>query len=81
MLSEAEIVSLFALLEVEGPFSKVSASFRVISKRRGIAASWAKQGLHDLETTINHAQKLGIKVLPVNFKITFDNCIDDLFIK
>ncbi|XP_034249523.1 eIF-2-alpha kinase GCN2 isoform X2 [Thrips palmi] len=61
MLSEAEIVSLFGLLEVEGPFSKVSASFRVISKRRGAAASWAKQGLHDLETTINHAQKLGIK--------------------
>lgn len=61
ILSEAEIVSLFSLLEVEGPYSKVSASFRVISKRRGAAASWAKQGLHDLETTINHALKLGIK--------------------
>lgn len=56
------MVSLFSLLEVEGPIAKVSASFRVVCKRKGSAASWAKQGLHDLENTISHAQTLGIKV-------------------
>lgn len=61
ILTEPEMASLFSLLEVEGPYSKVSATFRVVTKRKGEAASLAKQGLHDLENTINYAQALGIK--------------------
>ena len=83
MLSESEIVSLFALLEVEGPFSKVAASFRAVCKRRGSAAAWAKQGLHDLENTISHAQALGIKVCSLTnheseHVYCFDNIVQNL---
>lgn len=56
------MASLFSLLEVEGPFGKVAAAYRVVSKRKGLASSLVKQGLNDLESTIQLAQALGIKV-------------------
>ncbi|KAJ1529287.1 hypothetical protein ONE63_006085 [Megalurothrips usitatus] len=61
VLNESEMASVFSLLEVEGPFSKVSAIFRGVCRRKGPAASLAKQGLRDLENIISYAQALGVK--------------------
>ncbi|XP_063427677.1 eIF-2-alpha kinase GCN2-like [Mytilus trossulus] len=61
-LSEQVISSLLNFLEMEGPFSKISSFLRCITKTKGEAASLAKQGLHELETVINHAVSMGCKL-------------------
>jgi translation initiation factor 2-alpha kinase 4 len=57
------MVTLFSLIEMESPISKVASTLRVITKRKGEAASLAKQGLHELETIITNAEALGVKVI------------------
>jgi translation initiation factor 2-alpha kinase 4 len=57
------MVTLFSLIETENPISKVASAFRIITKRKGEAASLAKQGLHELETIISNTEALGVKVI------------------
>jgi translation initiation factor 2-alpha kinase 4 len=57
------MATLFSFIEIEGPISKVASTLRVITKRKGEAASFAKQGLHELETIISNAEALGVKVI------------------
>jgi translation initiation factor 2-alpha kinase 4 len=57
------MVTLFSLIETESPISKVASAFRVITKRKGEAASLAKQGFHELETIITNTEALGVKVI------------------
>lgn len=61
-LTEQVISSLLTLLEMEGPFGKISSFLRCITKTKGEAASLAKQGLHELETVMNHAVSMGLKL-------------------
>ncbi|XP_021938823.1 eIF-2-alpha kinase GCN2 isoform X2 [Zootermopsis nevadensis] len=60
-LNDQAMVTLFSLIETESPISKVASAFRVITKRKGEAASLAKQGFHELETIIMNAEALGVK--------------------
>jgi translation initiation factor 2-alpha kinase 4 len=57
------MVTLFRLIETEGPISKVASAFHIITKRKGEAASVAKQGFHELETIISNSEALGVKVI------------------
>jgi len=54
---------LFTLMEVEGPFAKVSNILKGITKRKGEAASCIKEGLHELEILVNNIESFGIKVV------------------
>ncbi|KAJ4436658.1 hypothetical protein ANN_16789 [Periplaneta americana] len=60
-LTDHAMVTLFSLIETESPISKVASAFRVITKRKGEAASLAKQGFHELETIISNTEALGVK--------------------
>jgi translation initiation factor 2-alpha kinase 4 len=62
-LTDQAMATLFSLTEMEGPISKVASALRVITNRKGEAASLAKQGLHELETVITNAEALGVKVI------------------
>lgn len=62
-LKDQAMVTLFNLIEIESPISKVASTFRVITKRKGEAASLAKQGFHELETIIVNTEALGVKVI------------------
>ena len=57
------MATLFSFIELESPISKVASTLRVITKRKGEAASLAKQGLHELETIITNTEALGVKVI------------------
>ena len=61
-LTDQTVTTLFNLIEIENPISKVASVLRIITKRKGDAAVLAKQGLHELETVIKNAEALGIKV-------------------
>lgn len=56
------ITMLFSLMEVEGPFAKISNLLKGITKRKGEAASCIKEGLHELEILINNIENFGLKV-------------------
>jgi translation initiation factor 2-alpha kinase 4 len=62
-LKDQAMVTLFGLIEMENPISKVASTLRVITKKKGEAASLAKQGLHELETIITNTEALGVKVI------------------
>ncbi|XP_023718266.1 eIF-2-alpha kinase GCN2 isoform X3 [Cryptotermes secundus] len=62
-LKDHVMVTLFSLIGTENPISKVASAFRIITKRKGEAASLAKQGLHELETIISNTEALGVKDL------------------
>lgn len=57
------MATLFSFIELESPISKVASTLRVITKRKGEAASLAKLGLHELETIITNTEALGVKVI------------------
>ncbi|XP_063231098.1 eIF-2-alpha kinase GCN2 isoform X2 [Bacillus rossius redtenbacheri] len=59
-LSDQSIATLFGLIDTEGSLPEVSAAFRIVMKRRGEAASLAKQAFHELEAIISHAEALGV---------------------
>uniref|UniRef100_T1IQL0 non-specific serine/threonine protein kinase n=1 Tax=Strigamia maritima TaxID=126957 RepID=T1IQL0_STRMM len=60
-LSDQSITMLYNFIEVEGNLSKMNSLFQSVTKKRGLAASFAKQGLYDLDLIIKHAEVLGIK--------------------
>ncbi|XP_046402509.1 eIF-2-alpha kinase GCN2 [Ischnura elegans] len=61
-LSEQAMAALLCLVEVEGPLAKVSGgAFKAVVRRKGEAASLARQAFHELETIMSHAQALGVK--------------------
>ncbi|XP_071450666.1 eIF-2-alpha kinase GCN2 isoform X2 [Hetaerina americana] len=61
-LSEQAMTALLCLVEVEGPLAKVSnGAFKAVIRRKGEAASLARQAFHELETIMSHAQALGVK--------------------
>lgn len=62
-LTDQAMATLFSFIELESPISKVASTLRVITKRKGEAASLAKQGLHELETIITNTEALGVKVI------------------
>lgn len=62
-LTEQAMATLFSLTEMESPISRVASALRVITNRKGEAASLAKQGLHELETIITNTEALGVKVI------------------
>ena len=61
-LMDQAMAALFSLTEMESPISKVASALRVITNRKGEAASLAKQGLRELETIITNTEALGVKV-------------------
>ncbi|KAJ8876225.1 hypothetical protein PR048_024135 [Dryococelus australis] len=61
-LSDQSIATLFGLIDTEGSLSDVSAAFKIVTKRRGEAASLAKQAFHELEAVISQAEALGVTV-------------------
>ncbi|ESO93561.1 hypothetical protein LOTGIDRAFT_119057 [Lottia gigantea] len=54
--------NFFALLDFEGSYNKVSNLLRPVVKSKGQASTLAKQGLHELETIINYAESLDVKL-------------------
>ncbi|CAH1791711.1 unnamed protein product [Owenia fusiformis] len=63
-LTEQTITQLYHFIEMEGTFSKISSILRCITKTKGLAGSYAKKGLHELEAILSHVETLGVK-LPV----------------
>lgn len=61
-LADQAMATLFSFFEMESPISKVASQLRVITNRKGEAASLAKQGLHELEIIITNTEALGVKV-------------------
>ncbi|KAL5008543.1 hypothetical protein ScPMuIL_014124 [Solemya velum] len=59
---------LMPFLEFCGTYNKVASVLRSITKTEGQASSLAKQGLHELETVINNAVAMGLK-LPVSIAL------------
>ncbi|XP_077990931.1 eIF-2-alpha kinase GCN2-like [Glandiceps talaboti] len=62
-ISNEEADNLYKHINYEGPYSKVNQFLKPITKGKGPNASQAKQGLHELDAVISHAQILGIKLL------------------
>ena len=63
-LTDASIYKLISRLEIEGPFNRVAGELSCILKSKGLAASLAKRGLHEIEAVLLHAATMGLK-LPV----------------
>ena len=66
------MATLLSLTEMESPISRVASTLRVITNRKGEAASLAKQGLRELETIITNAEALGVKVMGYS---SFYSCV------
>ncbi|XP_060076346.1 eIF-2-alpha kinase GCN2-like [Ylistrum balloti] len=67
-LSESVTSSVLSALEMEGPYKKVSSFLRIITKTKGQEATLAKQGIHEVEAVIGHAEAMGLK-LPIVFSL------------
>ncbi|XP_069116071.1 eIF-2-alpha kinase GCN2-like [Argopecten irradians] len=67
-LSESVTASVLSTLEIEGPYKKVSSYLRIITKTKGQAATLAKQGIHEVEAVMGHAESMGLK-LPIVFSL------------
>ncbi|OWF52320.1 Eukaryotic translation initiation factor 2-alpha kinase 4 [Mizuhopecten yessoensis] len=67
-LSESMTSSVLSALEMEGPYKKVSSYLRIITKTKGPAATLAKQGIHEVEAVMGHAEAMGLK-FPIVFSL------------
>lgn len=71
-LTDQAMATLRSLTEMESQISRVASALRVITNRKGEAASLAKQGLRELETIITNAEALGVKVIGYS---SFYSCV------
>lgn len=61
-LTDQAMEVLFSLFDTESTVQKISGILKTITKRKGDAAAFAKKGLTEIETVIEQAQALGVKV-------------------
>ncbi|KAI8514991.1 Eukaryotic translation initiation factor 2 alpha kinase 4 [Branchiostoma belcheri] len=60
-LSDQTVECLFRYVEQEGPVNKISSLLKSLTKNKGQVGALAKQGLHELQTIISHAETLEVK--------------------
>ncbi|XP_049955903.1 eIF-2-alpha kinase GCN2 [Schistocerca serialis cubense] len=60
-LTDQAIDSLFAFIESECSIEKLAVNFRSITRRKGEAATLAKQAIRELEMIVSHTEALGVK--------------------
>jgi translation initiation factor 2-alpha kinase 4 len=62
-LTDQAMETLFNLFETESSIAKIASVLKTITRRKGDAAAFAKEGLREIETVIANAEALGVKVI------------------